>query len=131
MEINLGRWQGRLATDIEREDPELFRRWHAEPWTVRPPEGESLARVQERVYAAADDILARCHGQCVGVVTHRIPYLLLGIRYLGFPRDAIVTFKIANTCFEEIVNTARGAGAPPDGPARTLRSGSDSNIAVP
>jgi broad specificity phosphatase PhoE len=131
MEINLGRWQGRLATDIEREDPELFRRWHAEPWAVRPPEGETLAQVQERVFAAADDILNRCHGQCVGVVTHRIPYLLLGIRYLGFPRDAIVTFKIANACFEEIVNTARGAGAPPDRPRDSHLGGVTTNSRVP
>jgi probable phosphoglycerate mutase len=131
MEINLGRWQGRLATELSREDPELFRRWHAEPWAVRPPEGESLEQVEERVYAAADDILARRRGQNVGVITHRIPYLLLGMRYLGFPRDAVVKLKVANACFEEIVNTDRDAGAPLDGPARTLRGGSDSNIAIP
>ena len=130
MEINLGQWQGRLAADIEREDPETFRRWHNEPWLVLPPEGETLAQVQERVYAAADEILSRHRGQCVGIVSHRIPYLLLGMRYLGFPRDAVVTFKIANACFEEIVNTEPGSAAPLDRPWRTLRGGADPGFAI-
>jgi broad specificity phosphatase PhoE len=131
MEIDLGRWQGRLATDIEREDPELFRRWRVEPWAVRPPEGESLEQVQERVYAAAGDILTRYRGQCVGVVTHRIPYLLLGIRYLGFPRDAITTFRVANACFEEIVNAEESAGAPRGRPPGARRGGAAASSRVP
>lgn len=131
MEINLGQWQGRLATDIAREEPELFRQWHMEPWAVLPPEGESLAQVRERVYAAADEILTRHRGQCVGIVSHRIPYLLLGMRYLGFPRDAISTFKIANACFEEIVNTEPGSSAPLDRPRSTYRGGADTNTRIP
>jgi broad specificity phosphatase PhoE len=131
MEIHLGRWQGRLATDIQREDAELFRRWHAEPWAVLPPDGERLDQVQERVFAAAGDILALHRGQCVGIVTHRIPYLLLGMRYLGFPRDAIVTFKIANACFEEIVNTGPCRIAPLGGTRKSRRGGADTNSRTP
>jgi broad specificity phosphatase PhoE len=121
MEINLGRWQGRLATDIAREDPALFRRWHSEPWDVLPPGGESLTQVRNRVFAAADEILAGHRGQCVGIVSHRIPCLLLGMRYLGFPADAIGAFKIANASFEEIVVTDAGARAAPAQPNANRR----------
>jgi broad specificity phosphatase PhoE len=128
MEIDLGRWQGRLATDIERDYPELFRRWKTEPWSVIPPGGESLVEVRNRVYAAVDDLLAQGHpldqpgGRCLGIVTHRIPYLLLGMRYLGFPPDAIGAVKIGNGRFAEI--TAAGTGAlPPDEPPGARRCG--------
>jgi phosphoserine phosphatase len=131
MEINLGRWEGRLATDIEREDPSLFHRWHTEPWAVLPPGGESLLQVQERVYAAVGEILALHRGQCVGLVSHRIPCLLLGMRYLGFPRDAISTFKIANASVEEIVITGVGSRAPLAGPNASCRGGAATGPTIP
>jgi phosphoserine phosphatase len=131
MEIHLGRWQGRLATDIASEDAELFREWHAAPWTVIPPGGESLAQVQERVYAAADDILSRHAGQCVGVVTHRIPYLLLGMRYLRFPRHDLSAIKLANGCFEEIVNPEAPAPPVDEHAGGSYRAGADTDRIIP
>lgn len=131
MEINLGRWQGRLATDIACEDSDLFRRWHREPWAVLPPGGESLDQVRDRVFAAADEILAGCRGQCVGVVSHRIPCLLLGMRYLGFPPDAIGAFKIANASFEEIVITDAGSSAAPARPNASRRGSATTGESIP
>ena len=102
MEIHLGEWQGLLWYEIADRYPDLFRRWQTEPWEVAPPGGESLAQVQSRVYAAVDDILARHQGQCVGLVTHRLPIALLKIRYQGFGPDAVRTLELPNTYWEEI-----------------------------
>lgn len=37
MEIHQGDWQERLQSEIEDMNPELFRRWRAEPWSATPP----------------------------------------------------------------------------------------------
>jgi broad specificity phosphatase PhoE len=102
MEIHLGDWQDRLPADIAARYPDLFRRWQSGPWAVTPPGGESLAQVQERVYAAADEILARRQGRCVGLVIHHIPIILLKVRYQGLDPDAVRTLQLPNTYWEEI-----------------------------
>lgn len=102
MEIHQGEWQGRLWSEIAVLYPDLYRRWQSEPWTVTLPGGESLAQVQERVYAALDDILPRHQGQCVGLVTHRIPIILIKMRYQGLDPDAVRTLELPNTYWEEI-----------------------------
>ena len=96
MEIHLGRWQGMLHREIVASDPELFAQWHSAPWDTTPPGGERLEQVRDRVYAAIDDILASHPGQRVGVVTHRIPIILLCMRYLGAPAGNVHTLRVPN-----------------------------------
>ena len=54
------------------------------------------------MYAALDDILPRHQGQCVGLVTHRIPIILIKMRYQGLDPDAVRTLELPNTYWEEI-----------------------------
>lgn len=96
MEINLGRWQGHLHTEIAKADPDLFDRWRSAPWEMTPPGGERLEQVRVRVEAAIDDIAAANAGHRIGVVTHRIPIVLLCIRFLGLAPGAIHTVKVPN-----------------------------------
>lgn len=102
MEIHQGEWQTLLYTEIAVRYPEIFHRWQTEPWTVTIPGGENIAQVQERVYAAVDEILARHEGQCVGMVAHRLPITLLKIRYQGLDPDIVRTLELPNTYWEEI-----------------------------
>lgn len=104
MEIHQGDWQGRLRSEIEAAYPELFRRWETEPWEVTPPNGESLAQVQTRVYSALDDILARHRGRCIGLVTHRIPIVLIKLRYQEMDPNVVrsLSLKLPNTYWEAI-----------------------------
>jgi broad specificity phosphatase PhoE len=102
MEIHLGEWQTHLRTDIEKRYPSLFHLWQTQPWTVAPPGGERLQQVQQRVYAAIDDLLKR-HPHCtIGIVTHRIPIVMLKIRYQNLGAESIRTLHIPNTFFEVI-----------------------------
>ena len=104
MEIHQGDWQERLQSEIEVMYPEVFRRWQSEPWSATPPGGESLKQVQSRVYAALDDILERRARQCVGIVTHRIPIILIRLRYQSVNPDTVRTLAmdLPNTYWEEI-----------------------------
>lgn len=102
MEIHLGEWQTHLRTDIEKRYPSLFHLWQTQPWTVAPPKGETLHQVQQRVYAAIDDLLKHHPHRTIGIVTHRIPIVMLKIRYQNFDADSIRTLHIPNTYFEII-----------------------------
>jgi broad specificity phosphatase PhoE len=102
MEIHQGDWQTRLRSEIESLYTELFHRWETEPWQVTPPGGEHLSQVQERVYAAVDDILTRYPNQQVGIVTHRIPIALIKVRFQGMDPDIVRTLQLPNCYWETI-----------------------------
>ena len=102
MEIHQGDWQTRLRSEIETLYPELFHQWETEPWCVTPPGGEHLSQVQERVYAAIDDILLHHTGQRVGVVTHRIPIALIKVRFQAMNPDIVRTLQLPNCYWETI-----------------------------
>lgn len=123
MEIRLGDWEGRLYTEIARDYPDLFQRWQTDPWNAMPPGGETVAQVRERVYAAIDEMLARHQGRRVGVVTHRIPLILLGMRYLNLPPDSVQRLSLPNASWVTIDISDDGrirgrsrSAAPPAGP---------------
>jgi len=102
MEINQGKWQGLLRSEIEERYPELFERWLTKPWSVTLPAGETLEQVQARVNAALDDIVGRHPEECVGLVAHRIPIALIKVRYQGADLDIVRTLDLPNVYWEEI-----------------------------
>lgn len=55
-EHDVGRWQGRLFADVEREEPQRWAEWQAAGEDWRFPGGESLEEQQERVVEALVDI---------------------------------------------------------------------------
>jgi broad specificity phosphatase PhoE len=75
-ETNRGRWEGRLFSDVEREEPELYAAWMKAGAQWRFPEGESLLEQQQRVVACIEEIrglaelpaLAVCHGGSIRVI---------------------------------------------------------------
>lgn len=69
-ELDFGRLEGRTYDEIEREQPELFRRWMEAPTQVRFPGGESYAELRDRVAAAVDDVVTAHAGRTVALVSH-------------------------------------------------------------
>lgn len=102
MEINQGEWETLLVTEIQARFPDLFQRWESDPWSVHIPGGETLAQVQERVYAAIDDILAKHRGSHIGIVAHRLPLALLKIRYQKLDPEKVRKLALPNGYFEEL-----------------------------
>ncbi len=103
MEIHQGEWEGKRVGEIAREYPQTFHQWEEDPWATQIPGGETLAEVQQRVYAAADDILARHPGKTVVLVTHRTPIAMLKIRYQGLDPTQVRKIELPNTFWEEIL----------------------------
>ncbi len=95
-EINLGAWEGMRVEDIQNRDPEAFARWIQDPWHSRPPQGESPQEVWSRVWPAVQEIARRHVGETVGLVTHRVPIVLLQIHLQGAPKQAFHTLPVPN-----------------------------------
>jgi len=67
-ELDFGDFEGRTYEELEREEPELFRRWMSSPTTVRFPNGESYADLRARATAALAAVRDRVEHAVV--VTH-------------------------------------------------------------
>jgi broad specificity phosphatase PhoE len=67
-EVDVGEWSGRSHDDLERSDPEGFRRWRegGKGWRG----GESYEQMGERVVATVLEIARRHPGGTVLIVTH-------------------------------------------------------------
>lgn len=101
-EINQGQWQGMLIADIRARWPRQIRAWEENPWQHHPPGGESLAEVQNRLFAAVNDVVTRHPRGKVAVFTHKLPIALLKIRYQGYPPEKLWSLLPANGAWEII-----------------------------
>jgi len=84
-EINQGEWEGQLVDDIKARYADLWAQRKGDPASVRPPGGETVGEVAERVHAALDDI-ARLHPQGpVLIVSHGLSIATAICRARGIP----------------------------------------------
>jgi len=57
-EVNLGEWEGKLFSNIQRDYPAEIQARKTDPLHARPPGGESAIEVAQRMAQAADEIAA-------------------------------------------------------------------------
>jgi broad specificity phosphatase PhoE len=69
-EINQGDWEGKFLDIIRNQYAELWKQRTTDPASIRPPGGETVREVAERVYAAVDDIAHIHPTGCVLIVSH-------------------------------------------------------------
>ncbi len=69
-EINQGEWEGVLVDDIKARYAEIWSKRTVDPANVRPPGGETVREVANRVYAALDEIARIFPTDQVIVVSH-------------------------------------------------------------
>ena len=84
-EIDLGDWEGLTRKEISVRYADLLRAWEADPCSVRPPHGETIADLEERVLAVMREIARAYPGETVCVVGHKISNGVIRSRYLGLP----------------------------------------------
>lgn len=92
-EIDRGDWAGSTFDELQARDPGAHARWLAAPSTTRPPRGESLTDLEERVTAALRETIDeqpptdREH-PCVAVTAHGWVVRVLLCRALHISSDA-------------------------------------------
>jgi broad specificity phosphatase PhoE len=71
--MDFGDWDGRTSASCRRRDRERFDRWMIDPWSVRPPGGESLRQLRRRVRRVVDSLVRRFPNRTLALITHAGP----------------------------------------------------------
>jgi alpha-ribazole phosphatase len=72
-ELDFGAWDGLSAETCRRRDPTRFDRWMRDPWTTRPPGGESLDQLLKRVREFVASAVRTFPSRTLVFVTHGGP----------------------------------------------------------
>lgn len=71
-EINVGEWQGKVSSDIERDYKEQLKTYYERPSQYKSTTGESFHMLKERVLRAIEEIAAAHPNGNVLIVTHGV-----------------------------------------------------------
>jgi broad specificity phosphatase PhoE len=96
MEVSYGEWEGRLASEVQAERPDLRLAWRDTPHLARIPGGETFQEVADRVWPAFVEATAGLGSQeIVLIVTHDGVNRVLLARILGLHLSRIWSFRQA------------------------------------
>jgi len=69
-ERSVGRWEGMTAEEIQQRYPEEYRAWRADLLSFRPPEGECLQDVRDRILPEYRKIVSNHPGEEIAMLLH-------------------------------------------------------------
>lgn len=118
-EIDFGGWSGREFAELER-DPQ-WRVWCEQRSAARPPRGETIRQVQERVIGAMRALRERHRDATLLLVSHGDVIKAALAHYLGVHLDHLERFDIAPASISVVVDATAWAqvklvNATPEGP---------------
>ena len=107
-EIRFGAWEGRLWIDLHREAPELAAKFMRGDPSFRPPGGEMLGELVERMgrFVRESGFLG-ADGE-VAVIGHGGAMRALIVSLLGLPPEATARFHCGNCTVSVIASNGRG-----------------------
>ncbi|WP_299028760.1 alpha-ribazole phosphatase [uncultured Thermanaerothrix sp.] len=88
-EIHQGEWEGMQFSEVVARFPHHISQRQEQPLQVRPPGGESVLEVAQRMAAAANDIASRHPGQRVLLVSHGLAIATLIVQASHFPFERV------------------------------------------
>lgn len=97
IDIDFGEWQGLSHQEVRDKYRELYAEWINHPDRVKMPIGESLEDVRTRAMVVVDDIIERCGGGRVVLVSHRVVNKVLICALLGLDNSHFWNIKL-DTC---------------------------------
>lgn len=86
-EIHQGEWEGQLFSVIRQQYADYFAQRKENPLQSRPPGGESLLEVAERVKYCVDEIANQFAGERVLIVSHGLAIATLLAAVKGYPLE--------------------------------------------
>ena len=69
-EIDGGKLEGRTIEENKQLYPEIMRMFRDDPAKFNPPDGESTAKVHERMVRAVNHLIDENRGKCIAIVSH-------------------------------------------------------------
>ncbi len=101
LERDVGHWSGLTVEELEDAFPQAWRERLDDPYHHRPPEGESLSDMAERV-APFVDMLRRSEARTIALVTHQVMSRVLLGHLLGLDSDEVIAIKHPNEAFYRV-----------------------------
>jgi alpha-ribazole phosphatase len=100
-EIDQGEWEGLLLPEIEARYAEAFKRRRLDPLTARPPGGESVGQVRQRVLEVIDEIRREYPNDTVVIVSHGLAIALIKVHLARLPVESVWDHIPPNASAEE------------------------------
>ena len=91
-EMDMGRWDGLTAAELQAREPAAFRDWTTRVGEYPFPDGEDVDRLVARAWPAFEAIASEHAGQSVAIVAHAGPNRAILCRALGLPLTRLVAF---------------------------------------
>jgi broad specificity phosphatase PhoE len=91
-EINQGDWEGQLVEVIQARYADLWEQRTVDPASVRPPGGETVGEVADRVAHALDEISARYPAGKILLVSHGLSLATVICKVRGIPTGQAYQF---------------------------------------
>jgi len=103
-----GVFEDKTFEDLQKEYPDLYKKWLYHPNQAEIPEAETLAQVQKRAVAAVERILKKHAGQNIFIVGHGGTNRTILFHYLELTLDNFFRIKQDNCCLNIITFDERG-----------------------
>jgi len=81
-EMSLGHWQGLTLEDFEERFGKVYRQWRADPLSIEPPDGETVADSAARLAAAIEKIQKKRPDDVIAVVVGNYAFAILRCRLI-------------------------------------------------
>lgn len=101
-ELDHGRWDGLLKSDIMRRFPEEYAAYQADPRDTRRGGGDSYVDLGERLWPALERLAGRHAGERIVAVSHGGPIRLVMSRVLDRPLTERDSFGVENASVFEV-----------------------------
>lgn len=96
-ELYFGEWEGRTYTELAKEHRSELDLWFADPFSHGPPGGETVTRLNQRVWTALEKISAAGHpGDTAVVVSHGGAIRTIIHRCLGLRPEKYWDIRVDN-----------------------------------
>ncbi len=95
-EVGFGVWEGKTASELRRQDPEIFVRFYGDPVKNRPRGAEPLDAFSRRVNGAFADALSNHVGRHILIVAHAGVMRAVVAHLLGIPLGAMYRMSVEN-----------------------------------
>lgn len=103
-EMNQGDLEGLLFAEIREKYPHVLKNWRESPETLKLPEGESLAEVEERAWNAFQKLRHLHDGDTVVAVSHNLTITALLCRITGAGLKGFRNFNLQAACKNIIIS---------------------------
>ena len=101
-ELDFGRWEGLTLVDIQERYAETYANWIEDP-QASPPDGESLAHLQDRVSSLLGELLTHHPDDTVALVSHGGTFQILLLVALDIPLRNGWYFYMYNGALSELI----------------------------